>query len=176
MKRATTTNMQTIGQIEGQMTLDREVKAESITIATSVDSLHIRLESSTKTELRSDEEVTTTTREYDTDKPVDPVTGTPPLKRETTETRRKTDLGQQEQTALQTADRQSEYAGRISGQQSDSMAIRGNSRGQVNTAAKIETAEKRGLNTTQRVLCSIGALAVLAGLVWLGRKLLKRYL
>ena len=57
----------------------------------AVGDRHEQTDTETTTELTSNEEVTTTVREYDTDKPTDPVTGTPPLKRETTQTRRKTD-------------------------------------------------------------------------------------
>jgi hypothetical protein len=121
--------------------------------------------------------VTITTREYDTDKPVDPITGTPPLKRETTETRRRTDTARLEYAATQTVDRHRDSTGQISTSRRDSTGIRANVRGQEDLTARIETREKRGLNTAQRVsLVVIGALTILAGLVWLGRKLLKRFL
>ncbi len=168
--------MQTSGQIDERMELAREVDTERAAIMVSKDSLHIRRTSSTKTELTGDEEITTTIREYDTDKPVDPLTGTPPLKSETTQTRRRADASRREQTTSQATDRQREGFAITADRQTDRTAIRGDVRGRANVTTRVETAEKRGQTTTQRVLCAIGALAILTGLVWLGRKLLKRYL
>ncbi len=175
-RRAVTTNSTATRQVDGRITLEQESVGSGAATITTIDSLIIRQASSTKTELSSDEEITTTTREYDTTLPVDPATGTPPLMRETTQTRRRVDAGRQEQTATQDVDRRQEGTGQAIEQRVERTDMRGDFRTQANVAASVEAAEKRGLTTTQRVLCIIGALAILVGLVWLGRKLLKRYL
>lgn len=142
MRRVATTNRQTENSSERQV-IERDTE-------------HERLDVSTITEQASDEEVITVEREYDTTLPTDPTTGTPPLKRETTQTRRKADAGRQEQTVGQTADRQRDVAGQDATQSRDVVAV--------------ETDEKRGLNTLQEVLLYIGAFAVLLGAVWLASK------
>jgi PBP1b-binding outer membrane lipoprotein LpoB len=173
--KKTTTNLKTTTEIEEQTTLDREVKTDSAATATSTDALHIRQTASTKTESASDEEVVTTTREYDTDKPVDPSTGVPPLKRETTEIRRKVDAAKQEQTTDQTTYRQQDTTLQANTSQTDSTAIRSNVRGQSEVATQVKTTQKRRLNTIQRVLIVSGLIAVVLGLLWVRRKV-KQYL
>lgn len=146
-KRATTASLQTESNVEQQV-IEREIE-------------HERLDVSTVTEQATDEEVVTTEREYDTTRPTDPATGTPPLKRETTQTRHKVDAGRQEQTVAQTADRQQDVTEQVVTQSRDDI--------------EVETNEKRGLNATQKILCSIGSLALLAALVWLALKLKRLY-
>ncbi len=142
-RKATTANLQTESNVEQQV-VEREVEHETLDI-------------STVTEQASDEEVITTEREYDTTQPIDPATGTPPLKREVTQTRRKMDAGRQEQTVQQTANRQQDVTEQVSTQSRDDVVI--------------EATEKRGMNSLQKTLYIIGALAVLAGFVWLVLKL-----
>lgn len=147
------------------------MKTDSTAANSSRDVRHDALNTSTTTEQVSDEEVVTTVREYDTDKPTDAATGTPPLKREITQSRRKADAGRQTQTTGQTTDQQRETAGQVNKQQTDKTALQENSQQQDNAAAQVETTEKRGLNTWQRVLCTLGGLVILGALVWLGWKL-----
>jgi hypothetical protein len=104
---------------------------------------HDRIDTSTTTEAASDEEIVTTRREYDTDKPIDPATGTPPLKRETTQTRRKVEAERETQTTGQTTDRQLDVV----------------EQQQAEVVVQADTAEKRGENIIQRVLIAIGVLA-----------------
>ncbi len=119
------------------------------------ETLHEQVDVSIVTETTGDEEVVTISREFDTDKPVDPATGTPPLKRETTQTRRKVETEHQTQTAGQIVDLQRD----VVEQHRD------------NATVQIEATEKRGLNDAQRTLCIIGSLALLVGIAWLVWKL-----
>lgn len=170
-KKATAARQRQESKTEQHTALDREVKTDSIAASSSRDVRHDALDTSTTTEQVSDEEVVTTVREYDTDKPTDAATGTPPLKREITQSRRKADAGRQTQTTGQTTDQQRETAGQVNKQQTDKTALQENSQQQDNAAAQVETTEKRGLNTWQRVLCTLGGLVILGALVWLGWKL-----
>lgn len=107
----------------------------------------------TAAEQERDEEVITVTTIYDTSKPVDPATGTPPVKAHTTQLRRNTTKARQEvkiesqETEIQTADKETtEHAERD---------------------AAVETTSRRGMNGTQRLLCTIG-LFTFAGIAgWL---------
>lgn len=109
-------------------------------------------DTSTKGEWTGDEEVTTTRRDYDTEKPVDPATGTPPLKSETSQVRRKVEAAHVEQKIAQGAESQRDQTGRRD----------------ENSTAQVATFEKRGMNTLQRVILNIGFLAIGVGLVWGG--------
>lgn len=141
----------------------------------ALDTEQVHLDVETTTERASDEEVTTTVREYDTDKPTDPATGTPPLKRETTQTRRTADSGRQRQTTGQSTLQHRELTGRTTQQQAVQTAMQARSQKQEQADQTIRTHEKRGLNTWQRSLCTLGGLVALGALLWLARKL-KRYL
>lgn len=147
------------------------MKTDSTAVSSSRDVRYDALDTSTTTEQVSDEEFVTTVREYDTDKPTDAATGTPPLKREITQSRRKADAGRQTQTTGQTTDQRRETAGQVNKQQAEKTALQENSQQQDNAAAQVETTEKRGLNAWQRVLCTLGGLVILGALVWLGWKL-----
>lgn len=155
--------------------LDRQIREDSTAATVSHDTRNDRLETSTTAEQASNEEVTTIVREYDTDKPTDTATGTPPLKREITQSRRRTDTGQQTYTTSQTTDQQRETAGQAHKQQTETTVLQHDNQRQNNVAAEVETLEKRGLNTWQRLLCTLGGLVILGAAVWLIWKL-KRYL
>lgn len=174
-RKTTSATQQTASEAKQHTVLDQQIKTDSTAATSSRDVRRDVLDTSTTTEQVSDEEVTTTVREYDTDKPTDAATGTPPLKREITQSRRKADAGRQTQTTGQTTDQQRETAGQVNKQQSETTTLQNDSQQQENAAAQVETTEKRGLNTWQRVLCTLGGLVILGALVWLGWKL-KRYL
>ncbi len=143
------------------MTASQQTESNTEQQVVEVEVEHEALDVLTITEQASDEEVITTEREYDTEKPIDAATGTPPLKRESTQIRRKVDAGRQEQTVQQVADRQRDVTEQTVTQKQEDVTV--------------ETTEKRGLNPVQKTLCAIGALAIVAGLAWLIWKL-KRYL
>lgn len=114
----------------------------------------------TSAEQERDEEVITVTTIYDTSQPVDPATGTPPVKAHTTQLRRNTTKARQEakiegqETEMQIADKETiEHAERN---------------------AAVETTSRRGMNGTQRLLCTIGLLTVTGIAGWLLWRRFKR--
>lgn len=168
--RSTTTS-----NLEHAADYGEETETSNTESLEAVGDRHEQTDTETTTELTSNEEVTTTVREYDTDKPTDPVTGTPPLKRETTQTRRKTDAGRQTQTTGQTIDEHRELSGESSSREAAKTELQTTSKESTHTDTDTETHERRGLNPLQRLLCTLGGLAVAAGIVWLAWKL-KRHL
>lgn len=175
MRKTTAARQQTESKTERHTALEREAKTDSTATMSATETRHDKLNTETTTEQASDEEIVTTVREYDTDKPTDANTGTPPLKREVTQTRRKADAGRQTQTTGQTTDQRREEAGQVNKQQTDKTVLQENSQQQEDTATRADTTEKRGLNTWQRVLCTLGGLVILGALVWLGWKLKRIY-
>ncbi len=161
--------------IEHAANYEEETETNGTESLETVGDRHEQTDAETTTELTSDEEVTTTVREYDTEKPTDPVTGTPPLKRETTQTRRRTDAGRQTQTTGQTIDEHRELSGESSSHEAAKTELQETSGESTHTNTDTETRERRGLNPLQRLLCTLGGLTVAAGLVWLAWKL-KRHL
>ena len=123
---------------------------------------HRTVRTDTATELSADEKVVITTREYDTSRPVDKTTGTPPLLRETVQTRERVETAQQTRT-----EEQADQTATIAEQ---------NTKTQQETILQVETKERQGLNGLQKALCTLGALTVIALLAWLGLKLYKRFL
>lgn len=113
------------------------------------------------TDLSEDEEVVTEVVEFDTTQPVDSLTGTPPVKRAIRQTRRTAATARQDVRA-------------------DTEAV---TKATVDTtvAVKEETTNftqeqsRRGLNGWQQVLCYTGAAAIVALILWLvGRRLKRR--
>jgi len=146
----------TESKLEHTADYGEETEASSSESLEAVGDRHEQINTETTTELTSDEEVTTTVREYDTEKPPDPVTGTPPLKRETTQTRRKTDAGRQTQTTGQTIDEHRELSDKSSSREVAKTELQETSRESTRTDTDTETRERRGLNPLQRLLCTFG--------------------
>ena len=161
----------TESNLEHAADYEEETETSSTESLEAIGDRHEQTDTETTTELSSNEEVTTTVREYDTEKPTDPVTGTPPLKREITQTRRKTDAGRQTQTTGQTIDEHRE----LSGDEAAKTELQETSGESTHTDTDTETRERRGLNPLQRLLCTLGGLVIAAVLVWLAWKL-KRHL
>lgn len=174
VKRATTTDVQSASQAESQTILRREAETEITATVAVRDSLHVRMDSATDVWTAGTEEISIRIREYDTDKPVDPATGTPPLKRETTETRRRTDTGRQTQTTAQTTDQDREIVEDVAKRLIDNTRLEEYYKHSNNTVAQVETSEKRGLNAIQKTLLTIGGLVALVGVIWLAVRLTKR--
>lgn len=107
-------------------------------------------DTSTKGAWTGDEEVITTHRDYDTEKPVDPATGTPPLKSETSQVRRKVEAAHVDQTITQGAEAQRDQTGRHD----------------KNSTAQVAMLEKRGMSALQKVILTIGAIAIAVALAW----------
>ena len=167
--------MQTVSQTGQQTTVNRTSKTDSSATVRVTDARHTRIESETLTEQADEEEVVTTIREYDTSLPADTVTGTPPLRREITRTRRKTGSARQVQTTDRTTARHRETDAEAKQQRTDTRTEQNDSHRQDTAAIQVDTKEKRGLSIMQRMLCIAGVVAIGAGIVWSWRKL-KRHL
>lgn len=141
------------------MTSDTLVAVENATRRDRVDS-----------ERASDEESVTITREYDTSLPVDSVTGTPPLARESIRARRVVDVARQ----VQVIDRERETIVQAGEHLHEKTTLQEETTGREEVTAEAEKSEKRGLNVVQRVAVTAGGLAMLGGLLLLIRKLKQR--
>lgn len=109
------------------------------------------------------EEVETVTRVYDTSRPVDTLTGTPPLQREITRRRRLTDSIRETGRVRQTERRirsDTTLGGGHTGQQ---LRTEGNTSRQEAAETDLTTARRRGLTWWQHALCIAGLLAAAYG-------------
>lgn len=114
-----------------------------------------------KTDVAQDEETITEVTEFDTSLPVDPATGTPPVKKKTTQTKR---TATQVQQAVE-ADC-STSAGSFQNKESF---------GKSDTVTTTEDTTRRGLNWMQSALCMAGIAAILTLIVWALVRRFKRH-
>lgn len=137
-----------------QATKSSETLFRDMTTTETIDTTTDRTEQElTATEQERDEEVITATTVYDTSQPIDPTTGTPPVKVYTEQIRRTSTKARQEakieststemQTTHQTTDEHSERA------------------------AIVEATSRRGMNAAHRILCTIGVLTIAGIAGWL---------
>lgn len=120
--------------------------------------------------LDKDEEVETVTEVFDTSQPADTLTGEPPLKSRTTEHRRT--ASKVKEQASETNDVQSRSKQNIE-QQQEVQAVTDTA---VETDTHIEEEQRYGMTWLQRTLCYIGIAALVALLLRVAWRLLKRYL
>lgn len=136
---------------------DAQEAAESSRAKAANAKIEVSGISSAVTEISQGQVVSTVTTYYDTDKPVDPVTGTPPIKKKQEQNIR-TDINLRK-------DEQAE------GQTQANISATDDQKAKVDREQHNETASRRGLNWWQMILCGCGALSLL----FLGLKLaLKR--
>lgn len=109
------------------------------------------------------EEVETVTREYDTSRPVDTLTGTPPLRRETTQRRRLTDSTHEADRVRQTEHRIQADTILGGGHARQQLRTKGNTSRQEAAETDLTTAQRRGLTWWQHALCIAGLLVVAYG-------------
>lgn len=107
------------------------------------------------------EDVETLTREYDTSRPVDSLTGKPPLLRETTRRRHRTDSLRDSARARQTETREAQVqtAGEL--QQREQSHLQGEADRTTQAEAATETESRRGLAWWQKALCLVGVLTLI---------------
>lgn len=121
-------------------------------------------------QLDQDEEVETVTEVFDTSQPTDSLTGTPPLKSRTTEHRR---TKSQEQT--QATEQLNTHSGSVetTEQQHEEQTVTDTA---IEGDTQIEVEQRYSMTWLQRTLCYIGIAALVALLLWIAWRLLKRYL
>lgn len=161
---------------EQQLTKKKEVAIDSTADTSVRDATATTSTTESTAERATDEEVITSVREYDTSLPTDAATGTPPLKKETTQTRRKASTEKQQQQTEQTTERTQELAGKVRKQQTETTDLQAARQTQSDTETQVDSEQKRGLTSFQWVLCSLGAIVLLGAAAWLGWKLFKRHL
>ncbi|MEG1673220.1 MAG: hypothetical protein RR298_06850 [Alistipes sp.] len=175
MKKVTSSWQQKASDTEQLLNIEQQTKTDSTANTSASDKRQFKLKEESTTEQTSDEEVVTTIKEYDTSQPTDATTGTPPLKKETTQRRRKADTGKQKQTAEQTTDHQQQTAGQTTKEQATNTALQAQQQQHSDADIQVKTDEKRGLNTFQQILCGLGLLVIVGALIWLGWKLKRRF-
>lgn len=104
-------------------------------------------------EQERNEEVITVTTEYDTSLPVDPTTGTPPVKVRTTQVRRTATKARLEEKT-ESAETETQVSSRETVGHSESEAV-------------VETTSRHGMNGVQRILCTFGLLTIVGIAGWL---------
>lgn len=109
------------------------------------------------------EEIETVTREYDTSRPVDTLTGTPPLRRETIQRRRLTDSTHEADRVRQTEHRIQADTILGGGHARQQLRTEGNTSRQEAAETDLTTAQRRGLTWWQHALCIAGLLVVAYG-------------
>lgn len=117
-------------------------------------------QTTTHAELSKEEEIVTEVVEFDTSRPVDPATGTPPVKRKTKQTRKATTEVQQDITT------DTEAAGL------STTSIQTTEKEIAVTHSEEKT--RKGLNRLQQALCFVGASAIVALVLWLAGRWLTR--
>lgn len=120
--------------------------------------------------LDKNEEVVTTTEEFDTSQPVDSLTGDPPLKARTVEHRRT--MSQQTEHASETNDVQSGSV--LSAEQRHEAHTVTDTAIESDTHSEVE--QRFGMTWLQKALCCIGIATLAAFLLRIAWRLLKRYL
>lgn len=114
----------------------------------------------THSELSNDEQIVTEVIEFDTARPVDPATGTPPVKRKTRQTRKAATKAQQ----VTTTDTEAAGSSTSSAQTVE----------EEHAVTHWEEETRRGLNGLQQALCFAGASAIVGLVIWLAGRRVKR--
>ncbi|MCM1302249.1 MAG: hypothetical protein NC250_01255 [Alistipes senegalensis] len=110
----------------------------------------------TAAEQERDEEAITVTTVYDTSQPVDPTTGTPPVKVYTEQIRRSSTKARQE-AKIEIEEAEARITHQTTDEHSEQATI-------------VEATSRRGMNAVQRILCTIGLLAIAGIAGWLLRR------
>lgn len=115
----------------------------------------------------------TITEEFDTTLPVDSTTGTPPLKSRVTEKHDRKAQTRSEENEQTHTEQQSAQVVEATQAEADSLTAESNT--ERETESRTKAKHKTGLNWWQTTLCTIGGFCLLALLVWLAIKIIKRY-
>lgn len=142
--------------------------------STIIDSISITQDSTISTikvntleviESKTDDEVTTTIREYDTNKPLTD-SGKPPLKKEIVHTRRKVDNKKALTDKVVSNNKESKTINLTETSHITTKEKTVDKVKQTNTHIDDEQSTKKGLNVIQRILCWFGGVALLALIIW----------
>lgn len=170
VKKTLTARQATTTSVSAKVEMEKHTTTDSLARTQASDMTHAEQSTAIITDLAGSEEVTTITREYDTTQPTDSATGTPPILRETTQTRRRSTQSKQTQTSALTADRRRETTVDTRLQRHENTVSHSQNQTEGTASATLDNQQARGLSPLQNLLCIIGVLA----LAWLGFKLFKR--
>lgn len=143
------------------------MKSDIQTALETADTLHVEATTeqsgqwSAHTDLTKNDEVTTEVLEFDTSLPVDPTTGTPPVMRKTTQTKRAVTTARQDVAADERG--------------AATLGVDASTATKEQTATATEDKTRKRLNWWQTTLCTIGAAAILALALWIAVRRFKRW-
>lgn len=163
LKQTATTRSRNNDSAHGQFAADREISLDSIFFRELCEALREQLAIERTRNRATVEDVETVTREYDTSRPADTLTGKPPLLRETTQRRHRSDSVQDSSRLRQTQTRDTHTtAGGIT-QERNLIQLREESDLQTATDTTTTSKSRRGLTWWHYALWITGLLAVAAG-------------
>lgn len=161
LKQTATTRSRSDDNRQGQFTADREITRDSIFFRELYEALREQLAIEHTRHRATAEDVETVTRVYDTSRPVDTLTGKPPLLRETTQRRHRTDSVRDASRLQQTQTRDSHMTAEGMAQEQQQLQFRGEYNRQTAVDTATETESRRGLLWWQKALCCMGLLTLL---------------
>lgn len=163
VKRMQRTQEQSTATSQQATDIDQTAKASSSAQATETerrDSTGVR-----EAEKSTNNVKVKVTEEFDTDKPVDPATGTPPLKNRTTEIEGSSESIKAREEATENTERQTDAASEY--QEQTDTSIRHQESEQSESSATSEVTEKSGLSPLRKWLGGVLAGAILTIIIYL---------
>lgn len=161
LKQTATTRSRNDDSAHGQFAADQKITRDSIFFRELCEALREQLAIERTRNRATAEDVETVTREYDTSRPTDTLTGKPPLLRETTQRRHRSDSMRDSSRLQQTKTRDSHIADKGMTQELQQVQLRGESDRQTTTDTAITTESRRGLTWWQKALCFVGLLTLI---------------
>lgn len=160
-KRLAKTQEKQHSDAQEQLTADRDRTRDSAFFGELYEALRRQLAIEQTRNRTTAEDVETVTREYDTSRPADTLTGKPPLLRETTQRRHRSDSVQDSSRLRQTATRDTHATAEGSAHGQEQLRIRSDASRQATTETATQTEERRGLLWWQKALCFVGLLTLI---------------
>lgn len=161
LKQTAATRIRNNDSAHEQLAANREITRDSIFFRELCEALRGQLSIERTRNRATAEDVETVTREYDTSRPADTLTGKPPLLRETIRRRHRSDSVQDSSRLRQTQTRDTHTtAGGIT-QERNQLQLSEESDQQTATDTATTIKSRRGLTWWQKALCFIGLLTLI---------------
>lgn len=160
-KRLSKTQEQEQSNVQEQIVANREITRDSAFFRRLCEALRQQLDIERTCERTSAEDIETLTREYDTSRPADSLTGKPPLLRETTQRQHRTDSVRDASHLRQTQTRNTYEVAEGAAQEQEQLQLRADSNRQMTTERATEEEQQRGLAWWQKTLCFVGLLTLI---------------
>ena len=167
-RKAQKTITQLAEQIEHLRETQRSIDRQLLAIQTDSFAQRIRAESDRRFD--ADEEIVTTTEEFDTSQPTDTLTGTPPLKSRRTETSRRLSHEREQTTATSDLQGSNVLTLEVQSAEQEQESER------IDHSTETEIEKRFGMTWAQRTLCNIGIVVLAGAILWLVARILKRHL